>query len=344
MLNRIYVTPSFLTELRDIAGDSPLGFYLEDPPRHQTQHRYGVPVGMLAPFLPVLSRRIDAWGVAMATATGRGPDGRSALTRRITEGRDVLAAAGAEVVPPVLAVVVFRVTPRLLDALRVRTLAPAIRDAVAEARHHAESHKWEVAVPASAQAGFRGALADLRAEVDARHGGAVDAEKARLGWLRRELSALGVEELSVARGKIVPAPVSAHALRGRRKEAATAPKPKAAPAPKVAPAPPAPPAPSSRAELIAALGTAPDADIAARFGSTTSAVRQARMTREIPAFTAVRERDIEATLTAHPDWSMRAVALFNGVAVTTVIRTAERLHGGKGRSQASLKEQRKGKV
>jgi len=338
MPNRIYVTPSFLDVLRDIAGDSPLGFYLEDPPRHHEQHRYGVPVALLAPFLPVLSRRIDAWEVAMATATGRGPDGRSALTRRITEGRDVLAAAGAEFVPPVLAVVVYRVTPRLLDALRARTLAPAVRDAVAEARHHAESHKWEVAVPATAQAGFRAALADLRAEVDARHGGAVDAEKARLGWLRRELSALGVEELPVARGKIVPAPVAAHALRGRRKEAAPAPKPKAAPAP------PAPPAPPSRAELIAALGTAPDADIAARFGSTTSAVRQARTAREIPAFTAVRERDIEATLTAHPDWSMRAVARALGVAVTTVIRTAERLNAGKGRSQASLKEQRKGKV
>lgn len=343
MLNRIYVTPSFLTELRDIAGDSPLGFYLADPPRHHEQHRYGVPAALLAPFLPVLSRRIDAWELAKVTATGRGADGRSALTRRITEARDVIAAAGGEFVPPVLAVVMYRLTPRMFDAIRVRTLAPAVRVAVENANHHAESRKWEVVIPVQAQAGFRAMLADLRAEVDARHGAARATEKSRLGGLRRELSGMGVEDLSVARGKIVPAPVSAHALRGRRREAAPAPapKPKVAPAPKAAPAPPAPP---SRAELIAALGTAPDADIAARFGSTTSAVRQARTAREIPAFTAVRERDIEATLTAHPDWSMRAVARALGVAVTTVIRTAERLQGGKGRSQASLKEQRKGKV
>lgn len=340
MLNRIYVTPSFLTELRDIAGDSPLGFYLEDPPRHHEQHRYGVPAALLAPFLPVLSRRIDAWELAKVTASGRGADGRSALTRKITEARDVLVAAGGEVVPPVLSLILYRLTPRMFDEIRVRTLAPAIRVAVADARHHAESRKWEVAIPAPAQAGFLAMLADLRTEVDARHAKARATEKSRLGGLRRELSEMGVEDLSVGRGKIVPAPVSAHALRGHRREAAPAPAPK----PKAAPAPLAPPAPPSRAELIAALGTAPDADVAARFGSTTSAVRQARMSREIPAFTAVRERDIEATLTAHPDWSMRAVARELGVAVTTVIRTAERLQGGKGRSQASLKTQRKGKV
>jgi hypothetical protein len=52
-------------------------------------------------------------------------------------------------------------------------------------------------------------------------------------------------------------------------------------------------------ELIAALGTAPDAEIAARFGRNESSVRSLRLDRGIPPSIAGRERLILDTLAAH---------------------------------------------
>jgi hypothetical protein len=95
----------------------------------------------------------------------------------------------------------------------------------------------------------------------------------------------------------------------------------------------APRVPRVPPELIAALGTAPDAEIAARFGRNESSVRSLRLDRGIPPSIAGRERLILDTLAAHPEWSLRRVAREVGVAVTTVIATRERAERGAGYTQ-----------
>jgi hypothetical protein len=102
--------------------------------------------------------------------------------------------------------------------------------------------------------------------------------------------------------------------------------------------PVAPPEPATRVarvpeELIAALGTAPDSEIAARFGRTESSARSLRLDRGIPPSIAGREKLILDTLAAHPEWSLRRVAREVGVAVTTVISTRERAERGHGYTQ-----------
>lgn len=57
------------------------------------------------------------------------------------------------------------------------------------------------------------------------------------------------------------------------------------------------------------------------------------MDRGIPSSITGREAAIEEALRKHPEWSMRRIARELGVAVTTVIRTKERIEHGQGHTQ-----------